>query len=340
MTARGQRALIIRPVNAPPPSGYLFTAVVAAVVSAVLVRLLLKLRFALDAPNHRSLHSSPTPRTGGVGVLAGVLLGVLVSIGIAHWELWIALGLAAVSFVDDRFDLRIAVRLLAHLAAACGFVWISGPWMGPVPALFMIIGLAWMTNLYNFMDGADGLAGGMAVFGFGAYAVAAALQGHGEVAVISLSVASAAVGFLLFNFPPARIFMGDVGSIPLGFLAGALGLVGWRDGIWPAVYPVIVFAPFVVDATVTLVKRAVRRDAVWKAHREHYYQRVILCGWSHRRTAVAEYALMSACAVVGLVIVFADPPARAIAIALLAMTLIALMVMVDRLWRLHQPVRS
>jgi UDP-N-acetylmuramyl pentapeptide phosphotransferase/UDP-N-acetylglucosamine-1-phosphate transferase len=327
-------------VNGPPLSACLVTAAVAGVFSAVLVRLLLKLNLALDTPNHRSLHTAPTPRTGGLGVLAGTLLGAVASVGIARPEIWIALALALISFIDDRFDLPIALRLIAQLAAAGGFVWISALWIGVVPGLLMVIGLVWMTNLYNFMDGADGLAGGMAVFGFGAYAIAGALQGGGDVALISLSVASAAAGFLLFNFPPARIFMGDVGSIPLGFLAGALGLLGWRDGIWPAVFPVIVFAPFIVDATVTLIKRGLRGQAVWRAHREHYYQRVILCGWSHRRTALVEYALMGTCAAVGLFFVFAKPAVSATMIVLLGVTLVTLMAMVDRLWQLRPPMKS
>lgn len=260
-------ALIIRPVNELAVTSYVLAAVVAAITSGALVRLLLHVPFALDSPNNRSLHISPTPRTGGVGLLSGVILGIAVSIGVMQPVIWIALGVAVLSFVDDRWNLPVAARLSGHLVSAALFVTILGD--GPAILLlpFLVVEIGWMTNLYNFMDGADGLAGGMTVFGFGAYAIAAGLQGHDDIGALSLCVASAAVGFLIFYFPPARIFLGDVGAIPIGFLAGAIGLLGWREGLWPPVFPVIVFAPFIVDATVTLAKRAMRKEPVWRAPR-------------------------------------------------------------------------
>jgi len=98
----------------------------------------------------------------------------------------------------------------------------------------------------------------------------------------------------VFNFPPARIFMGDAGSVTIGFLAAALSLVGWRDGDWPLWFPAAVFAPFIADSTLTLLKRMAAREPFWKAHNKHYYQRLVRMGWSHRTTAIAEYALMLA----------------------------------------------
>lgn len=333
-------ALIIRPVNGLPYSTYLLAAAVAAVVSGVLVRVLLGLRIALDNPNHRSLHTSPTPRTGGIGLLAGVLAGAVVSTGAVHSALWIALALAALSLGDDRWNLPVAVRLLGHLVAAAAFVLTLGEWPAMWLLPIVVLALGWMTNLYNFMDGADGLAGGMTMFGFGAFAIAAGMQGHGEIAVLSVCVAAAAAGFLLFNYPPARIFMGDVGSIPVGFLAGALGLLGWKEGVWPAVFPLIVFAPFIVDASVTLAKRALRRERVWQAHREHYYQRLILGGWSHRRAALAEYGLMAVCATAGLLVTFVALAVQTVLVAMLVLLLIVLMVRVDRQWPLQRPERA
>jgi len=160
----------------------------------------------------------------------------------------------------------------------------------------------WMTNLYNFMDGSDGLAGTMALVGFGAYAAAAALAGHGPLALVSLAVASASAGFLAFNFPPARVFMGDAGSIPLGFLAGALGVLGVVAGAWPAAFPAVAFSPFIVDATATLLRRLVRGERVWQAHRSHYYQRLVLSGWNPRRLVLAAGGLMLAAAASALVL--------------------------------------
>jgi UDP-N-acetylmuramyl pentapeptide phosphotransferase/UDP-N-acetylglucosamine-1-phosphate transferase len=117
---------------------------------------------------------------------------------------------------------------------------------------------------------------------------------------LTLALAAAALGFLLFNFPPAKIFLGDVGSVPLGFLAGALGLQGWRDDLWPLWFPVVVFAPFIADASATLVRRALRGEKVWQAHREHYYQRLVRLGFGHRGTAYVAYALMLVCAALAL----------------------------------------
>jgi len=154
-----------------------------------------------------------------------------------------------------------------------------------------------MTNLYNFMDGADGLAGLMAMIGFGAYAAGAAAAGAWALAATACTIASAAAGFLAFNWPPARVFLGDAGSIPLGFLAGVLGLHGVATGTWPLWFPALVFSPFIVDATFTLLRRALRRERVWTAHREHLYQRLVLCGWAPRELAGASAALMLGVAV-------------------------------------------
>jgi len=145
------------------------------------------------------------------------------------------------------------------------------------------------------MDGSDGLAGGMAVFGFGAYGLAALAGGDFSFAAINLSVAAAACAFLFFNFPPARVFMGDVGAIPLGYLAAVLDVTGWLRGNWPWWFGIAVFSPFIVDASYTLLKRLLRGAKVWQPHREHFYQRLVQSGWGHRKTAVAEYVLMALC---------------------------------------------
>ncbi|HEY8119225.1 MAG TPA: hypothetical protein VIE91_08315 [Methylophilaceae bacterium] len=133
----------------------------------------------------------------------------------------------------------------------------------------------------------------MAVIGFSSYAVAAWLIGNPDILWISASIAAASAGFLFFNFSPARIFMGDVGSIPLGFAAGLIGYIGWQHGSWPIWFPVLVFFPFIVDASVTLIRRLLRGEKIWQAHRSHYYQRLVLIGWGHRKVALCEYVLMA-----------------------------------------------
>jgi UDP-N-acetylmuramyl pentapeptide phosphotransferase/UDP-N-acetylglucosamine-1-phosphate transferase len=252
-------------------------------------------RIAMDLPNERSLHAAPVPRIGGL-VLVGVALAAAAAAAptLRPFSL-IAAAVALVSAWDDRHGLPVSLRFAAHLAAAAGAV-IVLPVAAPAWLLVgLVLLLAWAMNLYNFMDGSDGLAGGMALFGFGALGVGA-LASAPDMAVACFCIAAAAAGFLLHNFHPARVFLGDAGSIPLGFLAGSLGLAGWARGLWPAWFPLLVFSPFVVDATFTLAARVLRGSKPWQAHREHIYQRMVAGGLGHRHTALLWYALMAACA--------------------------------------------
>ena len=274
------------------------SATLAFVVSFAAVRLLLaRFRsFALDRPNERSLHETPVPRTGGLAVLAGVA-SVLAFIGAELWlPMALAMALAAISLYDDVHGLPRRARFAAHFIAAGVLVWYVLSPMHPAELLVLALAVVWITNLYNFMDGADGVAGGMAVIGFSTYAAGAALSGEGMLAALCAAVAAASAAFLVHNFHPARLFLGDAGSIPLGFLAAALGIVGWRDDAWPLWFPMLVFGPFIGDATVTLARRLARREKVWEAHREHYYQRIVRMGMGHRGAALVGYAVMASCA--------------------------------------------
>lgn len=272
---------------------FLVAGVLCAAVLFMLLRTGKAMRLASDIPNHRSLHVTPVPRVGGWGIVPVSV--VLMSLASA--KLWPvaagALALAAVSYFDDRFNLSARLRFLVHFLIASALlaffplpqtIW----WCG----IGLIFGLVWLINLYNFMDGVDGLAGGMAVFGFLGYALGAS-PGAPAMALTAIAVAGAAAGFLIFNFHPARMFLGDVGSIPLGFLAGAIGYLGWREQLWGAWFPPMLFAPFIADASVTLARRLARGEKFWHAHREHYYQRMVQMGLGHARTALSWYALMA-----------------------------------------------
>ncbi|HEF4749161.1 MraY family glycosyltransferase [Burkholderia multivorans] len=279
--------------------------IAGAVSVAILYTLLatgLAWRLATDIPNDRSLHSLPTPRVGGWGIVP-VCVVALLALAPRMWLIAITVaGLAAVSQIDDRRGLPARVRFSAHLAAVLLLIVVypaDAPWWLLVGVGFAMV---WLTNLYNFMDGADGLAGGMALFGFGAYAIAALSGAHSssDLTATCSAVAGAAAGFLLLNFHPARLFLGDAGSIPLGFLAGALGYWGWCTDVWPLWFPALVFAPFIADASVTLLRRLLRGEKFWQAHREHYYQRMVRSGVSHGRTALYWYLIMLAGATVAL----------------------------------------
>lgn len=279
---------------APAPLAWLFIA--------LLRRSGLAHRVA-DHPNERSLHSVPTPRLGGIGLLA-------VALPAAAWAAADSLGvvlicaaaLALLSLVDDVRSLPIEVRLPGHVTAvAVTVLALAAPsasfeGLGMAQALAAIAALVWMTNLFNFMDGADGLAGLMATIGFAALAAGAWLAGDAALGAAAAAIAAASAGFLAHNFPPARVFLGDAGSVPLGFLAGALGGYGAMRGLWPLWFPLVVFSPFIFDASVTVLRRLARGERIWIAHRMHYYQRLVLSGWSHRRLAWAASALMLAAA--------------------------------------------
>src|SRR5471030_612782 len=223
-------------------------AVCALLASALILGLLLKTglawRLATDVPNDRSLHTRPTPRVGGWGIVPVATVAIL----LLTPSIWLAATgaafLAAVSQIDDRRGLPARVLFGAHILAVVLLIGVNPapvPWWALVVVGFLML---WLVNLYNFMDGADGLAGGMALFGFGAYAVAALtgpLPQH-DLGYAAAAIAATAAGFLIFNFHPARIFLGDAGSVPLGFLAGALGYWGWLKGTWPVWFPALTFA--------------------------------------------------------------------------------------------------
>lgn len=267
----------------------------------------------VDHPNERSLHDRPTPRTGGLAVVAGAAIA---SIWFAHafdadtkliWAGVGALVLTAVSSLDDRKGLPAALRFVIQVGVAISLVaaglmierlelpGLTWPLPMPLTLLITIFYAVWMINLYNFMDGMDGFAGGMTVIGFAVLGLLGWLDDALLFAGICWAIAASSLGFLVWNFPPARIFMGDGGSSTLGFLVAACSIWADREQIAPLWVSVLVFSPFISDATVTLLRRLIRGEAVWKAHRSHYYQRLAMAGWGHRRTVLWEYALMVAC---------------------------------------------
>ncbi|HSQ04364.1 MAG TPA: glycosyltransferase family 4 protein [Burkholderiales bacterium] len=279
------------------PEIALVSPVASALVTLVLIAWMLKARdrLPLDVPNQRSLHVRPVPRSGGIAMMAGIVAGFAV----LQTPLVVVYSVAVLvvfSHFDDLRGLPILLRFSTQLAAAAGFAYVALPEVALPLLSLIVVGIMWVTNLYNFMDGSDGLAGGMTVFGFSFLGIGAWMSGGDQAWLIEcFVVAAAGAAFLVFNFPPARLFMGDAGSVPIGFLAAALSLAGWRDGDWPFWFPAAVFSPFIVDATLTLLKRASAGERIWEAHNKHYYQRLVRMGWGHRRTALAEYALMLVC---------------------------------------------
>jgi len=325
---------------------------------------------SLDHPNERSLHHMPTPRTGGVATMGALYLGVLIFgvvgwirsspdesmpvLGSTGWWILIMTGvISIVSLMDDRRGVPVAVRFGIQLLAAtllvigAGLVFPSTAVpvlgfikLGWIAVPFTVVFLVWMANLYNFMDGMDGFAGGMTVMGCGLLGYFAWQAHHPVISVLATFQSAAAAGFLVYNFPPAKIFMGDVGSVSTGFLAAALIVLGCRDGVFDPWVPLIAFSPFIVDATVTLGRRAFRQKKVWEAHRDHYYQRLVLSGWGHRRTVLAEYGVMALCGGLALLYQNASEEWRLLILGAWGMVFLSLALAVKGVEERTQPVGS
>lgn len=313
---------------------YAFVAL-GFLISALVLWLLLRTgwawKIATDVPNHRSLHVRATPRVGGWGIVAACVCITWAALpSYRSWALMLLI-LGIVSQIDDRGHVRASVRFAVQAGCAL-FAVLSHGAIGSLPLLAVsLLTIVWMTNLFNFMDGANGLAGSMAVVGFAAFAIAA--PASSSLGTASAVVAAAAAGFLPFNFPRARVFMGDAGSVPLGFAAATLGLYGWLDGAWPWWFAPLVFSPFICDASVTLARRLLRRQRFWEAHREHYYQRMIQMRQSHLPVVLRWQALMVVNAGISLVLLRAMH-ATVMIVALLWLAFLAILGWrVDRRWQ-------
>lgn len=289
-------------------STILGAAVVTCLLTAAVRRYALS-RSMLDVPGPRSSHVRPTPRGGGLAI-AAVVLGALVAGAVAgivplHAAVGVAGGgtlVAAVGWLDDRLQLSSLVRILTHGAAA---VWLLA-WVGGLPAVTIgtmelplgIVGhvggvvlVVWLTNLYNFMDGIDGFAAGEGVSVGIAGGVLLFAAGWPVLGLLGLLIAAACGGFMVWNWEPAKIFMGDVGSGLLGFLFAALAVLSERTGAVPLLVWLMLLGVFVADSTVTLIRRIARGEQWWAAHRSHAYQRAVQHGLSHGAVAATLLAV-------------------------------------------------
>jgi Fuc2NAc and GlcNAc transferase len=282
---------------------------ISALAAAALLTELVRATAAggvVDVPNERSSHGVPTPRGGGLAIVLVTTAGVVtlwlrgaVRIDLLWALVGGGLAVALVGFVDDRRSLSAATRLTVHFAAALwALVWLGGlpalrvgghlvsfGWLGYVLGAF---GVVWAINLFNFMDGIDGIAASEAIFVALAGALLnlplAANPGVGSAALV---FAAACGGFLLWNWPPARIFLGDVGSGYLGYMIVVLAMAATRDNPVALWVWLILGGGFFVDATVTLVRRTLRNERVHEAHRSHGYQWLARRWRSHRKVTLA-----------------------------------------------------
>lgn len=300
----------------------LLLAFLSSVFLTILFRHYAITRQILDVPNARSSHTVSTPRGGGAAIVVTFLMGLAVLTATGLLELNLALAIAGsavvvagVGFWDDHRNLSMKWRLVAHFFSAFWVIY----WLNAIPSITVIefdhlsgwvifflasVFLVWLLNLYNFMDGIDGIAASEAVFISAAIGYFAYLEGHQGLALLAVVLVMSASGFLVFNWPPARIFMGDVGSgflgIVLGGLAFALALETQTAWHW-----LMLFGVFLVDATVTLIIRILHGERWYEAHCSHAYQKTARRLTSHFETSkglVIERARARAHGVVSLMV--------------------------------------
>ncbi len=277
--------------------GLVAAVFVASLIGTWIVLGALVRRRIVDEPDERSSHARPTPTGGGIAVTGVVLVAwyVVGAVGDSPPDpvfniVGLGFLLAGISWIDDLRRLSPLPRLFAQaaaVAAALITVPAPGPYFGGLlsPTLDLVAaGLAWVwfVNLFNFMDGIDGIAGVETIsIGVGLAAVAGIAGIEGPLPLLALTLAAAAGGFLWWNWYPARVFLGDVGSVPLGFFLGWLLLTAAAYGEWAAALILPLY--FLVDATWTLLHRALKGEAVWRPHRQHFYQMAAARGFSHDR---------------------------------------------------------
>lgn len=265
----------------------LLTTLFVSVVGCMAYRRIAQHLQILDHPNHRSSHVKPTPHGGGVPLLLAFATGMAVAAlqyglwpGSYLWLLGVALMLMLLGVLDDMVNLSVTTRMTAYAVASGATVvfLMAGLFAGPglwlaLAALSLV--LLWVMNLYNFMDGIDGIAAVQCLLAAGCIGLLVLVHGGDQRYVLfCLLLVLAQTGFLFFNWPPARLFMGDAGSVPTGFLLGGLATLGWVENIVPPGCWLILGAPFIVDASWTLIQRWRAGEPLTQGHRQHAYQRL------------------------------------------------------------------
>ena len=266
-------------------------------------------REILDVPNERSSHTEPTPRGGGIVIVAVALTGYVIATNVANVPVSYgyiagAVMISLISWLDDLISIPFWMRLAVHIAGSALLLADVGYWHeafipsadilvplgSTIGAVVTMCWLVWLINSYNFMDGIDGIAGIQAVVAAGAWAFLAAWLGLDGTYLFAGVLACASIGFLIHNWAPAKIFMGDVGSAFLGFTLAAIPLLARTEGpehqlVMPAAAILFVWY-FIFDSVLTFVRRLLGRQRVWQAHREHLYQRMVISGYGHARVAL------------------------------------------------------
>ncbi len=281
-------------------------------------------RGLLDVPNDRSSHVQPTPRTGGVAIAITTTttwFGCVYVVGGMSPELLVltigAVVAALVGFADDLLSLHPGPKFFGLAAIALPAVLLMPHtipgwplWMTATASAIWVLGY---TNALNFMDGSDGLAAGVVVIVGSALAVMSWVAGDHVLAWFAMATVASSIGFLFFNAPPASVFMGDSGSYFLGFTISAISFLSITSGVRP-VAVLLLLHPFLFDTSWTLMHRILRGERFWRAHRKHFYQRLLILGATHKSVALRYYLWQVTAAACALVYQYSDRPARVLAV--------------------------
>jgi len=311
----------------------------------------------LDIPNERSSHSRPTPRGGGLAIAVTAIGGVIIAAMLRwiDWNLALALSggaamIATVGWVDDHRSLSALTRFAVQFLSAGWAMY----WLGGLPSLIVgsssiplgflgtilgVIGIVWAINLYNFVDGIDGLAAGEAVTTGVIGGLILLGMGQLGLAMISLLIAAAAGGFLPLNWAPAKLFMGDVGSGMLGYLFAVLAIASENAGAVPLLIWVLLLGAFVFDATVTLCRRIMHGEKWYHAHHSHAYQRMVQAGRTHAQVSATVLFINLVLALLAIV-AWLRPTFFLIAIGAGTVLLSIIYITVERIRPMHQPTRG
>jgi len=317
-----------------------FAAFAVAFIGSGILQRTLRARAIMDQPNARSSHLAPTPRGGGIAVVAG-LLAAGGAIAFRHADgglvgvLALATVLAAVSWIDDLHTLSALPRLALHIVAVClGLTALPDEglvFQGLLP-LWLDLTLSalawiWFLNLFNFMDGIDGITGTETI----AIGLGLALFAGGTGGAMGVVASGVMIGFLSWNKPPARLFLGDVGSVPLGFILGWLLLSLAASGQWAIALLLPLY--YLADATITLIRRLIRGEKIWQAHRQHFYQQAVrvMEGEDEQSRARAHWKINGAIWLCNLMLlaaawaVFSDPARTLVALVIGALAVAGLL---------------
>ena len=312
------------------------TSVLSGLAVKKLIQYLLS-RNIVDVANERSMHDGEVPRGGGLVIFFAAIVAAILMALISHRTLFFSAiigylsGWALLSWCDDRRDLspllRFPVQLILSAFAVAAFGWVDrlyGFDLGILGPILCVLGITWLANLNNFMDGMDGLAASQAIISLLTFAVWFYFLGDQHLALMCAIVAAACYGFLISNWHPAKVFMGDVGSITLGAFYGLLIIIAFTRYDVPVLSSLMVVSLFVFDASVTLVRRAFNKEKIWLPHRSHFYQRAAALGIDHEKIVLCSIAIMTLCSLLAtLTVLYRDTITSNLVFVILLMTAIS-----------------